>query len=88
MSSHLPLEGLVNDAYEDVALIFGGFLAQTSVLDEAAWKLAGEVSDSWFRTAGRARALSPVGGSEGPDTGLHPSVRALLAAVRATDDQQ
>jgi hypothetical protein len=72
---------VVNDAFEEVALILGGFLAQVTVRDQAAWTLAGEVSGSWFRAIGRSQGLGgrPVDGAPSP---LHPSVRAMLAAIR------
>jgi len=82
MVNQPPLTDLVDEAYEDVALILGGFLTTTRVLDEAAWKLAGEVSGSWFRTASRARSLAS-NRHRAPRQSLHPSVKAMLAAIRS-----
>jgi hypothetical protein len=78
---------LVNRSYEEVGLILGGFLARTPVLDEMAWRLVGEMSGSWFRSASRAHSLRPVASaSPSADERLHPSVRAMLAAIRSTTD--
>ena len=79
MSEPSSATDLINHSYEDVALILGGFFAATPISDEAAWKLVGEVSHSWFRATARTRSHPTTSASSHE---LHPSVRAVLAAIR------
>lgn len=85
MSSSHTLE-IVNRSYEEVGLILGGFLARTPVLDETAWRLVGELSGSWFRAASMAQTIDepPDSDARGAEC-LHPSVRAMLAAIRSVE---
>ena len=78
---------LVNRSYEEVGLILGGFLSRTPVLDEMAWRLVGEMSGSWFRSASLAHSLTFVPQAPPSEEQLHPSVRAMLAAIRSTSER-
>ena len=74
-----PATDPVSDAYEDVALILGGYLACNPPPEPQAWKLAGEITHSWFR------AVSALSATDEParHAQLHPSLRASLAAIRS-----
>jgi hypothetical protein len=78
-----PVQKLVDEAYQDVALILGGFLARTPVTDHAAWKLAGEVTGSWFRATSKLHCIPTISHADPSRHRLHPSVRSVLAAIRA-----
>jgi hypothetical protein len=81
---------ILSRSFEDVGLILGGFLARTSVPESAAWILAGEILGSWFRGLSAAHSEETPEGIPGRSDRyrLHPSVRAVLAAIRSSSQNE
>ena len=81
MTDAIDPGGLLDRSYEDVLLILGGFVTAEGIASDAAWRLMGEVANSWFLSQAKASRLE--GRCQGSVHTMHPAIRASLAAVRA-----